>query len=132
MAGVDWELVRHALRVARQRGYAEVELSSGGWEFQASLEPGVKLSAPAPQEKAASPEDMLALKAPFVGYYKASDPPLKAGQSVKKGDVVGGILALGIPNDVEADAEGEIEEVLIKDGEPVEFGQPIATLRRPS
>lgn len=129
MASVDLELVRHAIRVARKRGYAEVEIGNEGWQFHAVLEPGVKLPVAQLKEEPVVQPAAAAIRAPLVGYYKANDPPLKSGQDIKKGDLVGGILALGIPNDVEAEISGVIDEVLVRDGEAVEFGQALATLR---
>jgi acetyl-CoA carboxylase biotin carboxyl carrier protein len=53
-------------------------------------------------------------------------PPLvEAGRRVKKEDVVCIIEAMKVMNEVTADVEGEIVEVLVKDGQPVEFGQPL-------
>ena len=79
-----------------------------------------------------SGDERQAIKAPFVGYFRAANPPIKAGQELKKGQVIGSIEALGIPNDVESSAGGVVDEVLVKDGEAVEFGQPIALLRSAS
>ena len=69
------------------------------------------------------------LKATLVGFYLAGKKPLKKGSKFKKGDVVAGITALGIENDLEAPFDGEIEEMLVHEGDPLEYGQPIATVK---
>jgi acetyl-CoA carboxylase biotin carboxyl carrier protein len=67
--------------------------------------------------------------APCVGYFKPLAKPIKEGQTVKVGDVLGQIIALGLPNDVESTVGGEIMEILVKDGDPVQFGQTIARVK---
>lgn len=131
MAGLDLDLVRHALAVARQRGYDEVELGVDGWEFAARLEPAPKAPVPALQKAAVPLEDagLKPIKAAHVGYYTAIKPGLKKGSKVQVGDIVGEINALGIASDVEALFAGEVKEILVKDGDPVEYGQPLFVLK---
>ncbi len=129
MSSLDLELVRHALAVARQRGYVEVELGADGFEFTAHLEPAPKLHIPVPTAEAAADDGMVPIKAALVGYYTAAKAPLKKGQKVKSGDVIAGITALGIANDIESTATGEVKEVLVKNGDPVEYGQTIAVVK---
>jgi acetyl-CoA carboxylase biotin carboxyl carrier protein len=127
VATKDLELVKHALKVARDNGCSEVEIAQGAWEFKAILAPGVP-----PKKKSAKVQDEAALKflkSPYVGYFGWNDKALKKGQKVDRGDTIGVITSLGIENDVEANLGGEILEVLVKDGDPVEYGQPIASLK---
>lgn len=130
MSSLDLELVRHALAVARQSGYAEVELGGSDWEFQARLEPAPKSAAPQPKAETASTDDgTRPIKATLVGYYAPTKSPLKKGQKVKVGDVVAGITALGIANEIESPVAGEVLEVLVKSGDAVEYGQTLAVVR---
>ena len=67
------------------------------------------------------------ITSPMVGtfYMKPSpnsDPYVKVGQKVKKGDVLCIIEAMKLMNEIEAEFDGEIKEILVKDGEPVEYG----------
>jgi len=74
-----------------------------------------------------------AVKSPMVGTFYASPSPeanafVKVGQQVKVGDVVCIIEAMKMMNQIEADKAGTIEAILIDDGEPVEFDQPLVTI----
>lgn len=132
MAKLDLELVRHALTVARQHGFAEVELGIGEEIFSAKLAPGKP--APKPQSETSGeteePTEQLAeVKATLVGYYRPAKTPLEIGMTVQQGDVVAVVAALGIANDIESPATGEVVEVLIELNQPVEYGQVIARIK---
>jgi acetyl-CoA carboxylase biotin carboxyl carrier protein len=73
------------------------------------------------------------VNSPMVGtYYGAPSPSSPAfvtvGQSVKQGDVVCIVEAMKMMNQIEADKSGVIEAILVEDGEPVEFDQPLVTI----
>lgn len=97
---------------------------------------GVAAPAPmpaAPVESApAAPaaDSSKTIDAPIVGVFYAASAPGKApyvstGKKVKKGDVVCIIEAMKCMNEIQAEEDGEIVEVLVKDGELVEYGQPL-------
>ena len=70
------------------------------------------------------------LRSPMVGtFYRASSPgatPFAAvGQKVKAGDVVCIVEAMKMMNQIEADRAGVVEAILLEDGQPVEFDQPL-------
>jgi acetyl-CoA carboxylase biotin carboxyl carrier protein len=67
---------------------------------------------------------------PFVGtYYAAASPTaakyVEVGSRVKKGDVLCIIEAMKIMNEIEAEFPGKIVSILVKDGQPVQYGQPL-------
>ena len=67
---------------------------------------------------------------PMVGtfYLKPSPnakPYVEVGKQVKKGDVLCIIEARKLMNEIESEEEGTIAEILVKDGEPVEYGKPL-------
>jgi acetyl-CoA carboxylase biotin carboxyl carrier protein len=64
-----------------------------------------------------------------VGYFKLGSPALAIGQKVEQGQHVASITALGLANDLESAVGGEVVEVLIRDGDPVEYGQVLARVR---
>ncbi len=75
-------------------------------------------------------EEKLYIKSPMVGtFYQAPSPGspafVKVGDSVKKGDVVAIVEAMKIMNEIDAEFNCKILEILVNDGEPVEYDQPI-------
>ena len=86
--------------------------------------------APDPAEPAPVQPTGHAVTSPMVGtFYRSPAPGAKAfvevGQSVKKGDTVCIVEAMKMMNQIEADKDGVIEAILVEDGEPVEFDQPM-------
>jgi pyruvate carboxylase len=71
----------------------------------------------------------LAIASPLVGIFR---PSVSAGASLEPGQSIGAIEALGMPTSVEAPQSGTVEQLLVEDGAPVEFGQPLVILRRAS
>ena len=70
------------------------------------------------------------VKSPMVGtFYRASAPGAAAfveiGSTVKQGETICIIEAMKLLNEIEADASGVIKEILVENGQPVEFGQPL-------
>jgi acetyl-CoA carboxylase biotin carboxyl carrier protein len=95
---------------------------------------GAPAPASAPAATAAEPADAApeghVMKAPMVGtFYRASAPGAKpfveVGQTVAAGDIVCIIEAMKLLNEIEADHSGVIKAVLVENGHPVEYGQPL-------
>lgn len=130
MASIDLELLRHALTVAKETGLHEVEVTAHGTTFQGIIDPK---SAKKPKQKASLPAEsqedplptLLPIKSTAVGIFRIEEK-LAIGNSLKKGDKVGAIIALGISNDVLSTVTGRIEEVLIEENGIVEYGQVLA------
>ncbi len=129
MADLDLELVRHALSVARQYGFAEVELGIGDQSFSARLDPAPKKKSASAASSAPVEPELLTITSTLVGYYREAKHPLKVGASVKKGDVVAVISALGLTSDIESKHSGEVVEVLVEPNQPVEYGQALAKVK---
>ena len=82
------------------------------------------------EEEAVLPEKLKEITAPIVGvFYQAASPEaapfVKVGDIVSKGQVVGIVEAMKLMNEIESEVDGEIAEILVKNGEAVEFGQPL-------
>lgn len=82
----------------------------------------------------AQEENCNIVKSPMVGtfYLKPSpdsDPYVQVGQRVKKGDTLCIIEAMKLMNEIESEFDGEIVEVLLKDGEMVEYGKPLFKIK---
>ncbi|WP_193166078.1 acetyl-CoA carboxylase biotin carboxyl carrier protein [Microbulbifer hainanensis] len=119
---------------------------SGATQAVAPMMPAPMAQAPAPAAPAPAPAAPAAesgdavpaltghpIKSPMVGtFYAASSPGaepfVKVGQQVKAGDVVCIVEAMKMMNQIEADKAGTIGQILVEDGEPVEFDQPLVTI----
>ena len=89
-------------------------------------------AAPAAAPAATAPAQPAGhvVKAPMVGtFYRAPNPGAapfaEVGQAVKEGEPLCIIEAMKLLNEIEADKSGVIKEVLVENGEPVEYGQPL-------
>lgn len=87
-------------------------------------------AAPEPAEAPAAPQERKTINSPMVGtFYRSPSPGAKpfadVGQKVKAGDTVCIIEAMKLLNEIEAETDGVIKEILVENGSPVEFGQPL-------
>ena len=96
--------------------------------------PAAAASAPVAEAPAAAPATSgHAVLSPMVGTFYRSPSPTSAsfievGQSVKVGDVLCIVEAMKMMNQIEADKSGVVESILVENGEPVEFDQPLVTI----
>lgn len=89
----------------------------------------------APAAAAAGDPGLVEIKSPIVGtFYRTpspeADPFVKEGAKVAKDTVVCIIEAMKIMNEIKAEMDGVIEQVLVESGEPVEYGQPLFLVRK--
>ena len=91
--------------------------------------------AAAPAEKAVlAAENLHLVRSPIVGtFYECpspgSPPFVKVGDAVTLGQVLCIVEAMKLMNEIEADLAGEIAKVLVKNGQPIEYGQPLFEIR---
>lgn len=90
-------------------------------------------SAETPAASAAPKSQGKAIKAPLVGTFYAAPSPdqppfVQVGDTVKKGDVVLIIESMKLMNEVTSDVDGVVQEILVKNGEAVEYDQPLMIL----
>lgn len=122
-----------------KEGEEAVRISRGGAPVMAQMAaPVMAAPAAAPVISAVAPEAPAAIaghsvNSPMVGtYYKSSAPGAKAfievGQKVNAGDTICIVEAMKMMNQIEADKSGTIGAILVEDGEPVEFDQPLVTI----
>ncbi|MDT3737644.1 MAG: acetyl-CoA carboxylase biotin carboxyl carrier protein [Denitratisoma sp.] len=117
------------VRIAKQGGSAP---APSFHMHHASPAPQAVPAAPAaaPAEPVAAEPEGHAVKAPMVGtFYRSSAPGaqsfVEVGQTVKAGDTLCIIEAMKLMNEIEADASGVIKAILVENGQPVEYGQPL-------
>jgi len=150
---MDLRKLKKLIDLVEQSGIAELEITEGEEKVRISRGSvmGAAAAAPVPvhqavvpvvaaQAAAAAPAPAAEaqpeapqghiMKAPMVGtFYRASAPGAKAfvdvGQSVAAGDIVCIIEAMKLLNEIEADQAGVIKAILVENGQPVEYGQPL-------
>ncbi len=95
--------------------------------------PAAAPAAPAETPAASKAPAGKAIKAPLVGTFYAAPSPdqppfVQVGDTVKKGDVVLIIESMKLMNEVTSDVEGVVQEILVKNGDAVEYDQPLMIL----
>jgi acetyl-CoA carboxylase biotin carboxyl carrier protein len=95
-----------------------------------SVPSGAPQAASAPVAAAPAEPEGHIVKSPMVGtFYRASgpgNPPfVEIGATVKEGDTLCIIEAMKLLNEIDTDASGVIKQILVENGQPVEFGQPL-------
>jgi acetyl-CoA carboxylase biotin carboxyl carrier protein len=116
------------IRVRRRVGQRLVEAKSPG-----ASRPPISLAPPPPVEGA--PEPGTFITSPFVGtFYRAPSPEapsfVEVGDTVRKGQVVCIVEAMKLMNEIEAEADGKVVEILARNGEHVEYGQSMIRLAK--
>ena len=129
-----------SVRIARASGvtHVNVPVAQPALAPVAPAAPAAAPAAPAPAaNQAAEPADVMPpgtiIESPMVGtFYSASSPDAKpfveVGQSVNKGDTICIIEAMKIMNQIEAETSGTIRAILVEDGQPVEYGEPLVVI----
>jgi acetyl-CoA carboxylase biotin carboxyl carrier protein len=148
---MDLRKLKTLIDLVAESGIAELEITEGEGKvrivkFSQAVQPVAY--APAPQQYAPAPAGAEAVaaaapvapvpaavvghtvKAPMVGtFYRAPNPNspsfVEVGQTVKEGEPLCIIEAMKLLNEIEADKSGVIKEILVQNGEPVEYGQPL-------
>ena len=149
---MDIRKVKKVMELLEQSGMSEIEIKEGEESVKISRYGNAPLMTPTiPQQPAAmvTPSQVEStttaantgteasgnlISSPMVGtYYSAPSPSAKpfvtVGQHVNKGDTIGIIEAMKIMNQIEADHSGTVVEILVKDGEAVEFGQALIVIQ---
>jgi acetyl-CoA carboxylase biotin carboxyl carrier protein len=151
---MDIRKVKKLIELLEESGVAEIEIHEGEESVRisrSSTAPVAPTYVQAPQPVAASaaatPDKTFSaaadeepeivgdlVNAPMVGiFYEAMAPGkpsfVELGQSVKKGDVLCIIEAMKIMNQVESEFNGVISKIMVENGDPVEYGQPLFVIR---
>lgn len=111
-------------------GAAPVAVAMPMMQAPVAAAPAAPVAAAVAAEAAPAEETGHVCKSPMVGtFYRASSPGAKAfaevGDQVKAGQPVCIIEAMKIMNEIEADQDGTITKILVDNGQPVEYGQPL-------
>ncbi len=122
-----------SVRISRQQQGTVVMTNPNYMPMQAKNEPAENTTPALPSEKVASAPRGHQVKSPMVGtFYRASSPGAKAfvevGDTVAAGDTICIIEAMKMLNQIESDVSGKVTAILIENGHPVEFGQPLIVI----
>ena len=132
IAEIEIKEGEEAVRISRNSKFAPAQV-------QAYAPAPAPIAAPvvaAPAAAEESPSKTLrgnVIKSPMVGtFYRSPSPSspvfVEVGQHVKVGDVICIVEAMKMMNQIEADHSGVVEAILVEDGEPVEYDQPLITI----
>jgi acetyl-CoA carboxylase biotin carboxyl carrier protein len=148
---MDLRKLKKLIDLVQESGIAELEITEGEEKVRISragnavqtavmtMPQAMTMMTAAPASAAAAPAAALGapaepeghvVKSPMVGtFYRSSAPGAKPfveiGQSVNAGDTLCIIEAMKLLNEIEADLGGVIKSVLVENGQPVEYGQPL-------
>jgi acetyl-CoA carboxylase biotin carboxyl carrier protein len=147
---MDLRKLKTLIELVESSGIAELEISEGEERvritrtaasaqqtYAPAPQPVIAAAASAPQPAAPAAEPAQpavaeghVVKSPMVGtFYRSASPGSKAfvdvGQSVNSGETLCIIEAMKLLNEIEADQSGVIKAILVENGQPVEFGQPL-------
>lgn len=144
---MDLRKLKTLIDLVAESGIAELEITEGEGKVRivkfsqttatvpVQVAPAAVPAAPAAAPAAAAEAPAAApqghvVKSPMVGtFYRSPNPGASAfvelGQAVKEGEPLCIIEAMKLLNEIEADKSGVIKEILVENGEPVEYGQPL-------
>lgn len=142
---MDLRKLKKLIDLVQESGIGELEITEGEEKVRI-VRSGAHAQLAAPATAQAAPAEAPAVavaaepgppppqehvvKAPMVGtFYRAPSPDAKAfvevGQNVKEGQTICVIEAMKLMNEIEADATGVIRAIMVENGQPVEYGQPL-------
>lgn len=150
---VNIEFVKQLAELVKEKDLGEITVADGEevvtikgkkcpppMGMPMSMPAGVPVSAPVQQTAAASQAAVPSadggnvVKAPLVGTFYAASAPDKppfvtVGKRVKKGDVLMIIESMKLMNEVQSEFDGVVEEILVNNGQAVEFDQPVMIIK---
>ena len=130
----ELQLEREGIKVRLKRDKLFSSFDMGALARQAASAPP-SAAQPAGEAEVCSPGDedshrLVTVTAPLVGtFYSSSSPDsepfVEVGDRVKKGQVICIVEAMKLMNEIECEADGQIVKVLVENGQPVEYGEPL-------
>ena len=126
-----YEDENHSLRL---RLGAPVAMAAPAMVAAPAMAATAAAAAPAADGSAPSDAGLVVMESPMVGtFYRAPGPEadvfVKVGDSVAPGKVLCIVEAMKLMNEIEAEVSGTIAEILVENGQPVQFGQPLFKIR---
>ncbi len=140
-----FRLIEEMLQLMETRGLVELELEHQGMRIRLKKATqgagpqvveyiaGVSQPASAAKPQSEESERRIIIKSPMVGtFYRAPAPDAPAfaevGQDIEVGQVICIVEAMKLMNEIKSEVAGRVAEILVENGDPVEFGQPFFAL----
>ena len=133
---INKKIIEELTGYLKEFNLSEIEYAEGSTKVKVSR--SINSSAIAPSEVKKKQEiiesDGINITSPIVGTaYLAAEPGgkkfVEVGQKIKKGQTIMIVEAMKTMNHVPSTQDGTVSKILVKDGEPVEFGQPLVSLK---
>lgn len=126
---MDLEELRRLCALMREEGLVELTVEEAG--RRVTLRRAAQPSAP---QAPSPPAQGILVRSPVVGTFwirpAPGEPPfVKVGDVVQPGQVLCIVEAMKVMNEIRAESAGVVEEILVEEGDPVEYGQPLFRLR---
>ena len=150
---MDLRKLKSLIDLVQQSGIAELEITEGEEKVRIcrtgpaaappaaptqvyTVAPGAPAPAAGPGAVAPAPDEPAeghVIRSPMVGtFYRSSAPGAKSfvdiGQAVKAGETICIIEAMKLLNEIESDRDGTVKAILVENGQPVEYGEPLFIL----
>jgi len=133
---IDKKYIEELVKYLKEFNLSEIEYAEGNTKIKVSrsISSTNVISAEINKKKTVIESNGTNITSPIVGTaYLAPEPGAKkfaeVGQKIKKGQTIMIIEAMKTMNHVPSTLDGVISKILVKDGEPVEFGQPLISLK---
>jgi acetyl-CoA carboxylase biotin carboxyl carrier protein len=133
---INKKIIEELTGYLKEFNLSEIEYAEGTTKVKVSrsINTSNTISSEVKKKISLTGDDANYVTSPIVGTaYLASEPGAKkfaeAGQKIKKGQTIMIIEAMKTMNHVPSTKDGTIAEILVKDGEPVEFGQPLISVK---
>ncbi|SFK25548.1 acetyl-CoA carboxylase biotin carboxyl carrier protein [Methylophaga sulfidovorans] len=122
-----------SVRISRNQHSAAVSYNAPAPAHYAAPAPAPAPAAAPVAETSNTVNEANAVRSPMVGtFYRSSSPEaapfVEVGQSVSAGDVICIIEAMKMFNQIEADRSGTVKAILVENGDPVEFDEPLVII----
>ncbi len=133
---INKKIIEELTKYLKEFGLSEIEYGEGTTKVKVSR--AINVSSVAPSEVKKKQEiiesDGTNISSPIVGTaYLAPEPGgkkfVEVGQKIKKGQTIMIVEAMKTMNHVPSTQDGTVNKILVKDGEPVEFGQPLISVK---
>ena len=133
---IDKKIIEELVGYLKEFNLSEIEYAEGTTKVKVSraMNNSSVVSSEVNKKKTIIDSNGTSVTSPIVGTaYLASEPDAKkfveVGQKIKKGDTIMIIEAMKTMNHVPSTQDGTVSEILVKDGQPVEFGQPLISVK---